>query len=236
MEKVYGREKMKKFLQYELDRYLFGRSQEKEYENPLYLTEVQQYLHYRKGSVIFYSMKDYLGEDLLNVSLRETLHKYSRTAPPYMTSVDMLNIIKKNISEDKRKLVADMFENIVIFENHPVSAKATQLSDGTYKVEMDISSHKVYSDKDGKEEKTDFTQEMDIGILDKNKKYLYLKKHLIKSGDNKIEIIVKEEPAKAGIDPLNVLIDRNSEDNITNINVMNASAVSHENKSKKTAL
>src|SRR5690606_34404581 len=53
MEHEYGRDKMKKFLKYELDRYLYGRSQEKEYENPLYLTENQSYIHYHKGSVIF---------------------------------------------------------------------------------------------------------------------------------------------------------------------------------------
>ncbi|MBY0383979.1 hypothetical protein K2X05_02380 [bacterium] len=102
------------------------------------------------------------------------------------------------------------------------------------KVEMNISSNKVYSDKDGKEEKKDFSQEMDIGILDKNKKYLYLKKHLIKSGDNKVEIVVKDEPAKAGIDPLNVLIDRNSDDNITNVSLTKSTPDSSQSKKKTT--
>ncbi len=217
MEKEYGREKMKKFLQYELDRYLFGRGQETEYENPLYLAEDQQYLHYRKGSVIFYSLKDYLGEETLNAALRESLHKFSRMAPPYMTAIDMLDVIKSNISEEKKQLVADMFENIVIFENRPILVEATPLDNDTYKVAMTISSNKLYSSKDGKEETKDFAQEMDIGVLDKDKKYLYLKKHLIKSGETKIEVVVKGAPVKAGVDPLNVLIDRDSDDNITNV-------------------
>lgn len=229
MEHEYGREKMKKFLQYELDRYLFGRSQETEYENPLYLAESQQYLHYRKGSVVLYSIKDYLGEDTFNGALKETLGKYARMAPPYMTSIDFLNVIKSKATDDQKALVTDLMEKIVIFENRPLTAQVTKLPDGTFKVSMNISSEKVYSDKEGKEEKREFSQTMDVGILGKDEKYIYLKKHTIKSGENKFEIVVKEEPFKAGVDPLNVLIDRNSKDNVMN--------VSHESSTaKETAL
>lgn len=217
MEKEYGREKMKKFLQHELDRYLFGRSQETEYENPLYLAEAQSYLHYQKGSIVLYSIKDYLGEDLFNAALKETLNKYSRTAPPYMTSIDMLNVLKSKITDEQNSLVTDLFEKIVVFENRPLTAQATKLADGNYKIEMNISSNKLYSDQEGKEVKKNFAQQMDVGVLDKDEKYIYLKKHLIREGENKIEILVQGTPAKAGIDPLNVLIDRNSNDNLTNV-------------------
>lgn len=48
MEKEYGRDKMKKFLKYEMDGYLRGRSMEFEAERPLMKTEHQQYIHYQK--------------------------------------------------------------------------------------------------------------------------------------------------------------------------------------------
>lgn len=217
MEQEYGREKMKKFLKYELDRYLFGRGQEKEYENPLYLAESQQYLHYNKGSVALYAIKDYIGADTLNAALKEALAKYARTAPPYMTSIDFLNVLKSKASEEHKKLITDLMEEIVIFENRPITASVAKLENGTFKVKMNVTAEKVYSDKDGKEEKRDFEQTMDIGVLDKDQKYIYLKKHSIHSGENNIEVVVSKEPAKAGVDPLNVLIDRNSKDNIINV-------------------
>ena len=63
MEKEYGPEKMRRFLKYELDNYLRNRGGELVEEMPLYLVENQPYIHYRKGSVIMYALKDYLGEE-----------------------------------------------------------------------------------------------------------------------------------------------------------------------------
>ncbi|HET8819530.1 MAG TPA: ABC transporter permease subunit, partial [Xanthomonadaceae bacterium] len=48
LEQEYGREHMRKFLKYELDRYLSGRGGESVEELPLYRVENQQYIHYRK--------------------------------------------------------------------------------------------------------------------------------------------------------------------------------------------
>ena len=55
MEKEYGREHMRRFLKYELDRYLRGRGGELIEELPLMRVENQPYIHYRKGSLVFYA-------------------------------------------------------------------------------------------------------------------------------------------------------------------------------------
>src|SRR5690606_34501997 len=111
-------------------------------------------------------------------------------------------------------LVEDMLEKIVLFENRPIEATASLAKNGEYKVHLKVSSKKLYSDKSGKESETPFEQEIDIGVQNANEEYIYLRKHKIKSGENQIEISVKERPYKAGIDPLNILIDRNSGDNL----------------------
>ncbi len=219
MEKEFGREKMKKFLKYELDRYLMGRSQEAEFENPIYLTEAQGYIHYQKASLVFYALKDYLGEDIVNQAIQETLNKYGTRRPPYPTSLSFIEILKQKAKPDQLGLIEDMLEKIVLFENRPLTATATKKSDDTYTVELKVQSTKLVSDKDGKETETPFSQEMDIGVQGKDDKFIYLKKHLIKSGENIIKIEVQSEPLKAGIDPLNILIDRNSDDNLMNITI-----------------
>lgn len=214
MEKEYGKEKMKKFLQYELDRYLSGRAREPEYENPLYLTESQQYIHYNKGSVIFYALRDYLGEDVVNSAIRETLEKYGKRAAPYPTALDFLKVLKGKVPQQQVSLINDMLEKIVLFENRPLTAVAQLNKDGTYAVDLTISSKKIESSPEGKEIEKDFSQEIDIGVIGQDLKYLYLKKHRIENGENKISVVVKDKPAKAGVDPLNILIDRNSKDNM----------------------
>jgi hypothetical protein len=44
-------------------------------------------------------------------------------------------------------------------------------------------------------------------------KPLYLAKHRIGSGSQRVEIVVDQEPARAGVDPYHKLIDRVSRDN-----------------------
>src|SRR5262249_39613117 len=75
MEHEYGPAQMRKFLKYELDRYLAMRATERVKEQPLALNENQQYIHYNKGSVIFYALKDYVGEDTVNAVLARFLHE-----------------------------------------------------------------------------------------------------------------------------------------------------------------
>src|SRR3546814_9441661 len=58
MEYEYGSRKMRKFLRHELDTYLMSRATERVRELPLALNENQQYIHYNKGSVVFYALRD----------------------------------------------------------------------------------------------------------------------------------------------------------------------------------
>jgi aminopeptidase N len=57
MERLYGKEQMRRFLKYELDRYLRSRGGEVVEELPLARVENQQYIHYQKGSLVLYWLK-----------------------------------------------------------------------------------------------------------------------------------------------------------------------------------
>src|SRR5699024_8618859 len=74
---------MRNYLKYDYDRYLTGRSGEREKELPLYKVENQQYIHYGKGSVILYALGQMIGTDSLNGALRSFLDKYKYKNPPY---------------------------------------------------------------------------------------------------------------------------------------------------------
>jgi hypothetical protein len=50
-------------------------------------------------------------------------------------------------------------------------------------------------------------------VFDSSDKPLLLRKMRIHSGIQNLRLVVDAEPAKAGIDPLNKLIDRSPEDN-----------------------
>jgi aminopeptidase N len=73
MKHMYGEDQIRKFLKYELDRYLRARGGEPVEEQPLYRVENQGYIHYRKGSLVMYRLQREMGEDTVNRALRRLL-------------------------------------------------------------------------------------------------------------------------------------------------------------------
>jgi hypothetical protein len=84
-------------------------------------------------------------------------------------------------------------------------------------VTIQSKNEKFRADEKGNEKAVGFSDWMDVGIYTQGKdgeeKLIYLKKHLIKSGENTIKVIVDKKPSMGGVDPINKLIDRHSDDN-----------------------
>jgi aminopeptidase N len=75
MEKLYGPEMARKFTKYELDSYLRNRGGEVVEELPLVRVENQGYVHYRKGTLVMYWLKDMVGEDAVPSRRRPILRR-----------------------------------------------------------------------------------------------------------------------------------------------------------------
>jgi hypothetical protein len=56
-----------------------------------------------------------------------------------------------------------------------------------------------------------------VGVVDKDGKVLALERKKIDAPESRFTLTVDAEPAKAGIDPLNKLIDRMPDDNLTQV-------------------
>jgi hypothetical protein len=54
-------------------------------------------------------------------------------------------------------------------------------------------------------------------VLDEEGEYVYLKKHRIEGSECEIVVPISNVPAKAGIDPLNKLVDRKPADNVIKV-------------------
>jgi hypothetical protein len=217
MEKEYGKDKMKKFLKYELDRYLRSRGSELLKEQPLILNENQPYIHYNKGSVIMYALRDYIGEDALNAALARYIKDKAYQEPPYTNSLEFLSYIRQATPDSLRYILTDMFETITLYENQTTSARYTPTPDGKYKVSLTVKTKKLRADSLGVESEISINDWIDIGVLGKDEKELYLQKQKINQPQMDFEIIVDAEPVQAGIDPYVKLIDRNPDDNVKKV-------------------
>ncbi len=216
MKNEYAEPMMQKFLEHEMDMYLRGRAGEQEKEQPLELVESQGYIHYRKGAVVMFALQDYIGEDKVNQALQQCIKDWAYKDAPYITSGDLLDYFKAVTPDSLQYIIKDMFETITLYENRTTDATYEKVGD-KYKVTIDVSAVKYRADSLGTETEIEINDWIDIGVLGKDEKgkekVLYMKKYKIDKKESTFEIMVDEKPTKAGIDPINKLIDRNPDDN-----------------------
>jgi len=223
MEREYGADHMKRFLAFELDRYLQGRGGEAIDEMPLYLVENQPYIHYRKGSLVLYAIKDYIGEDNMNRALADFLDKFAFGEAPYPTTRDLIISIRAHTPEEYQSVITDMLERIVLFDMRVSDSQVTELADGQYQVTIDVSAHKFEATGGGEESEITIRDWVDVGVFGAEDavtgvpEILYLQKHLIDSNQQQITVTVSSPPETVGIDPLNKLIDRIPSDNVSSV-------------------
>jgi len=219
MEKEYGKDKMKKFLEYEMNDYLSGRSRELEAERPLMKTESQQYIHYNKASVVMYYLKEMIGEKNVNSALANLIKEFGYKNPPYATSNYAVREFKKVTPDSLQYLISDMFENITLFNNRMLEAKYKKVGK-QYEIKLKTVSEKFRSDSLGKETKIPIADYIDVAVFAtpegkaETGKVLIKKRVKITKSDNTFTFITNELPYQAGIDPYNYLIDRIPDDNI----------------------
>ena len=223
MEHEYGPDLMRRFLKYELDNYLSSRGREAREEMPLVRVENQPYVHYRKGSLVMYALKDYLGEERVNRALAALLAEKAYAFDPYPRSVDLVRHLKAVAgTPQEMTLISDLFERITLFDLEVRTAEVEARNDGRFDVTITVSAKKLEADGQGRESERPLDMPIDIGVFtmrpdDKDfapDAVLHLAKHRIRSGDNTVRVTVDRRPAFVGIDPYVKLIDRNADDNV----------------------
>jgi ABC-2 type transport system permease protein len=218
MEKEYGSANMRRFLEYELDRYLTGRSAERKRELPIELNENQAYIHYSKGSLVMYALGDYIGEERMNRAIRGFLNAEKFRGPPYPTSLELVDSLRAATPDSLKYIIKDLFETITLYELKADSAIATDAPNGQYRLDLYLTSKKLRADTLGNETEIPMHDWVDIGVytrpgrgqktLDNNGVPIYLQKQLVHDGQQHMTISVAELPSRAGVDPLHKLISR----------------------------
>jgi ABC-2 type transport system permease protein len=223
MEKTYGPDKIRQFLKYELDNYLRSRGGEVVEEVPLERVENQGYIHYRKGAVVMYLLKDQIGEEAVNRALRKLLAKYAFKGAPYASSKDLVALFRAEAPADKQQLITDLFEKITLFDLEAEKLTVKKRADGKYDVRMLVRAQKFYADGKGKETATPIGDDsFDVGLFTaepgkkdfSSKNVLLFQRVHLRAGEQVFSFVTDKPPTHGGIDPYNKYIDRNSDDNV----------------------
>ncbi|OYQ23657.1 aminopeptidase [Sandarakinorhabdus cyanobacteriorum] len=227
MKQLYGPDKMRRFLKYELDNYLRNRGNEAIEELPLVKVENQGYIHYRKGSVVLYLLQDRLGEDRVNAMLADLFRRYRFSGPPFMSPQVLADGFKGLARNDQeRELVSDLLERITVFDLKATGATTRQLPDGRWETRLVVDAAKYHADGKGVETAAPLADSIDVGLFTAKpgqgafdaRNVLAMTRLPVTSGKQTLVLISKVKPTVAGIDPYAKYVDRNADDNLVDVN------------------
>ncbi len=224
-EKKYGKANMKSILQDQLWFYLFIRRRLEEKEHPL--IKADQWFEWGgKASVALYGLRDLIGEDSINIALREFKNAYAfKSKPPFAGSNDLYRYLQKHVPDSLQYYLTDTWQKITLYDNKVTDVKAVPTGkNNEYKVRLKVNVAKVWIDNKGNDVPAkDMNDYIDIGVFAANSNNkegrsqvnpLYLKKYRFTAGDHTITVVVKGKPVNVGIDPYAKLIDRIPNDNM----------------------
>jgi len=220
MEKRYGPTHTRKFLRHELDRYLRGRSGEQIREQPLIRTEGQAYIHYNKGALALYALRDYIGEAAMNRALSAYLDGHAFEEAPYSTARDFLTYLRAETPDSLQYVITDLFETITLWDNRVDGVEVSERDGGGYTVAIDFSSRKFRADSLGNETEVAMGDYIDVGAFGPEEpgnelgRPLSVFKLHVTEPVTRIELVMEEAPERVGVDPYNKLIDRVPGDNV----------------------
>jgi len=217
VEKAFGPEKVRHILRWDLDQYFAGRGKELVEEQPLFKVEDQMYIQYRKGSLVFWRLREELGEAVLNRVLKDFLARHRYQTAPYVTSRDLLAAIRAAAPAARQDLITDLFERIVFYDNRMLDAGATRRRDGKWDVTMKLRLAKLEADGKGKETVRPYDEPVELAVFGHDaggrERVLWRGKRMLAAGESSVTVTVDAKPVEAGVDAYNLLIDRVAGDN-----------------------
>jgi ABC-2 type transport system permease protein len=221
-EHRYGTHKMRQLLKYDLDTYLRGRGRSSN-ERPLARAAMDQFhVHYQKGALALYALKDAIGEAAVNRALARLVREHAYKSDPYPTSSDLLALLRAEAGPAHDQLITDLFEKITLWDLRVTGSEATEMAGGKWRVRVEVRAKKLEAAGNGQETEVPLDQLIDVGLFAADPAKLefsvsdviVLEKRPIKTGTQTIEFIIERKPAFVGIDPYVKLISRDTSNNV----------------------
>ncbi len=223
MKKMRGEDQIRRYMQFELHRYLGGRSWSPKEEPPLARVLGQDHISYRKGAMVMYLLTKRIGEDGVNRALRNMLARYRLKGAPYPRSLDLIAAFRAEAkTEEDQALITDLFERVTLYDLKVDAPTAVRRADGKWDVTVPVEARKVYVTGQAVETETPLAERIEVGLFTAepgrdafNKSHvLLMERQPIKSGRQVLKFVTEKKPNYAGVDPYNFYIDRNSADNV----------------------
>ncbi|SEJ03789.1 Peptidase family M1 [Dyadobacter sp. SG02] len=199
--------------------YFAYRSAFGEKERPLWQTTEQPFVHYQKGGLALFRLKEVLGETRLNQALRElvTKHGYPLQKPD---ADDLMDALKHGANAAQVQLIDDLFKKVIVFDNAIKILSNKQLPNNKQLLTVEIDVRKT-DETSGKPVLLQPGDDIDIAVYNQDimpytglQKPIYLQRHHFSKSRSVIRIVVPRGPVTVMLDPLSYMLDVSDRNNV----------------------
>lgn len=218
MEKLYGKASVFQLSQTANRRYFSGRSYSSSKEQPLYLEQGEGYMLYGKSYTSMLAMKELIGDSKVNQVLKTLVERHQNKLDATLTSLELLEEFYKVTPSEYHVLIDDWFKRIITYDLRLESSSYKKLENGQFEIELEINAQKL-EHIDGIASEIDLNEPIPVGLLAQHpsraidEEIIYLEAKAIKSGNNRITVIVDHLPSYVSIDPYGTRLDMIRNDN-----------------------
>ncbi|MEM1439269.1 MAG: M1 family aminopeptidase, partial [Pseudomonadota bacterium] len=216
----YGPAYLRRFLKWELDRYLRGRSNETDEEQVLMRAENKSYIHYQKGGLILYALQDVMGTDRLHAALRDLLDSYRDNSQVFPTTRDLLARLRAVADPASEAFIEDGFERIMIYDFSIASAVGRELPSGGFEIDVTLNAGRADATGGGRGTPVELDERIEIGLLRAHPDapltaddVLNVSVSRLTDGRQSLILHSDVRPEFVTVDPFLKRIDRDTEDN-----------------------
>ena len=187
------------------------------------LVEGQGYIHYRKGSLVMYALKEAIGEAAVNRGLKRFIAKYAFTEAPFPTSADLIAEFRAEAGPEQQKLITDLFEKITLYDLRVADVEVAQVDTNRYRVDVVVEGKQFHADGEGREVEVPMDVYVDVAVFPEASAELgeydlpapiAIERRRVITGTQTFSFTVNERPDRVGVDPYHTMVDRNPDDNL----------------------
>jgi aminopeptidase N len=165
LRRIRGADHIRRYLQFELDRYLEGRESGGE-EPTLTRVDGQDHVTYRKGALAMYLLQERMGEDRVNRALRSLVDRYKFRDAPYPRSLDLVAALRAQATTpEEQALITDLFERVTLYHLKADAPTAVRRADGRWDVAVPVEARKFYVDGKGAEAESPLAERIEVGVF-----------------------------------------------------------------------
>ena len=134
-------------------------------------------------------------------------------------------MLRAEVEPRHHELIADLFEKITLYDLKASAPTVQALADGKFDVRFTVHATKLYADGKGNETEAPLNETFEVGAFSAEpakKGYsaaavLTLQRIALRSGSQEVRLTTDKAPAFVGVDPFNIRIDRDSNDNLVKV-------------------